>query len=88
MAEVSIEKLATDIGTSVDRLIKQLADAGIKKSSSDAVTEEEKKALLEFLQKQHGGSESAEPKRMTLQRKTTSTLSVSGKSKGVKVEAF
>ena len=86
MAEVSIEKLATDIGTSVDRLIKQLADAGIKKSPSDAVTEEEKKALLEFLQKQHGGSESTEPKRMTLQRKTTSTLSVSGKSKGVKVE--
>merc|ERR1712170_234087 len=39
--------------------------------------------LLDHLSKQHGSA--SEPKRMTLQRKTTSTLSV-GKSKEVKVE--
>jgi translation initiation factor IF-2 len=87
MAEVSIEKLASDIGTAVDRLLTQFKDAGIEKSAGDTVTEDEKRQLLDFLSKQHGGtgSESEGPKRMTLQRKTTSTLSI-GKSKAVKVE--
>ena len=31
MAEVSIEKLATDIGTTVDRLVQQFKSAGIDK---------------------------------------------------------
>ena len=85
MAEVSIEKLAGDIGTAVDRLLTQFKDAGIDKKAGDSVTEDEKRTLLDFLSKQHGGSGSEGPKRMTLQRKTTSTLSV-GKSKAVKVE--
>jgi translation initiation factor IF-2 len=85
MAEVSIEKLATDIGTSVDRLVQQFKDAGIVKTADAQVTEDEKRLLLDYLSKQHGGSGSEAPKRMTLQRKTTSTLSV-GKSKGVTVE--
>ncbi len=85
MAEVSIEKLATDIGTSVDRLVEQFKSAGIVKVAGGDVTEDEKRILLDFLSKQHGGSGSEAPKRMTLQRKTTSTLSV-GKSKAVTVE--
>ena len=85
MAEVSIEKLATDIGTSVDRLVQQFKSAGIDKVAGADVTEDEKRILLDFLSKQHGGAGSEAPKRMTLQRKTTSTLSV-GKSKGVTVE--
>ena len=85
MAEVPIEKLAADIGTTVDRLVQQFKDAGLTKTASDNVTEEEKRQLLDYLSKQHGGSGSEAPKRMTLQRKTTSTLSV-GKSKNVKVE--
>jgi translation initiation factor IF-2 len=85
MAEVSIEKLATDIGTSVDRLVQQFKSAGIVKVAGGDVTEDEKRMLLDFLSKQHGGAGSEAPKRMTLQRKTTSTLSV-GKSKGVTVE--
>jgi translation initiation factor IF-2 len=85
MAEVSIEKLATDIGTSVDRLVQQFKSAGIVKVAGGDVTEDEKRILLDFLSKQHGGAGSEAPKRMTLQRKTTSTLSV-GKSKGVTVE--
>ncbi|GAA6184598.1 MULTISPECIES: translation initiation factor IF-2 [Alteromonadaceae] len=85
MAEVSIEKLATDIGTQVDRLVQQFADAGLTKKVGDMITEDEKRQLLDHLSKSHGGNGSEGPKRMTLQRKTTSTLSV-GKSKAVKVE--
>lgn len=88
MTEVSLEKLAQDVGTPVDKLVTQFADAGISKKSSDMVTEDEKKQLLDYLSKAHGG-EGAEPKKMTLQRKTKSTLSVnssSGKAKDVTVE--
>jgi translation initiation factor IF-2 len=85
MAEVSIEKLATDIGTTVDRLVQQFKDSGVTKSVGDNVTEEEKKTLLDHLSKSHGGSGAEAPKKMTLQRKTTSTISL-GKSKAVKVE--
>ena len=83
MADVSIEKLASDIGTTVDRLVGQFKDAGITKNAGDQVNEDEKQKLLDHLSKQHGSA--AEPTRMTHKRKTTSTLSV-GKSKEVKVE--
>jgi translation initiation factor IF-2 len=85
MAEVSIEKLATDIGTTVDRLVQQFKDSGVTKAAGEIVTEEEKKTLLDHLSKSHGGTGAEAPKKMTLQRKTTSTISL-GKSKAVKVE--
>lgn len=85
MADVAIDKLANDIGTPVDRLIQQFKDAGLTKAAGDMISEDEKRQLLDFLSKQHGGTGSEAPKRMTLQRKTTTTLSV-GKSKNVKVE--
>jgi translation initiation factor IF-2 len=85
MAEVSIDKLATDIGTTVDRLVQQFKDSGVTKAAGDVVTEEEKKTLLDHLSKSHGGTGIEAPRKMTLQRKTTSTISL-GKSKGVKVE--
>ncbi|WP_125719885.1 translation initiation factor IF-2 [Pseudoalteromonas rubra] len=89
MAEVSIEKLAENIGTTVDKLLQQLADAGITKATGDHVTENEKAQLLDHLSKQHGGTGSEGPERMTLQRKSKSTLSVTGshgKAKSVQVE--
>ncbi|NQZ08889.1 MAG: translation initiation factor IF-2 [Algicola sp.] len=88
MAEITIDRLAKDIGTDVDRLIKQLAAAGIEKQTGSMVSEEEKSKLLAHLNKAHGGS-GTEPTRMTLKRTTKSTLKVaggSGKSKSVKVE--
>ena len=85
MAEVQIEKLANDIGTSVDRLLQQFADAGIRKGADDTVSEDDKRILLEHLSKQHGSGANEAPKKMTLQRKTTSTLTA-GKSRQVKVE--
>lgn len=86
MAEVTVEQLASEIGTPVDRLVKQLSDAGIAKSVADNVTEQEKQTLLEYLKKQHG--EESAPSRMTLNRKTKSTL-VTGsgsKAKAVQIE--
>ena len=85
MPEVQIEKLADDVGTPVEKLLQQFADAGISKHRNDMVTEQEKAVLLEHLSKQHGGSGAAAPKKMTLKRKTTQTLKT-GKSGTVKVE--
>jgi translation initiation factor IF-2 len=90
MAEVSVKQLATDIDTPVDRLLQQFVDAGISKSKADdLVSESEKQTLLAHLKKQHGGDEITAPARMTLQRKTKSTISVQGtggKNKEVQVE--
>ncbi|MBU1309956.1 MAG: translation initiation factor IF-2 [Gammaproteobacteria bacterium] len=77
MAEVTIEKLASDVGTTVERLVQQFADAGISKTAGQVVSEDEKKSLLEHLSAQHGGK-TAEPSRLTLKRKEKTTLSVSG----------
>jgi len=88
MTDVTIEKLASDVGTTVDRLVQQFADAGIAKQAGQMVSEAEKKALLEHLSKQHGGG-SAEPSRLTLKRKEKTTLSVaggSGRAREVQVE--
>ncbi|TSJ90378.1 translation initiation factor IF-2 [Gilliamella apicola] len=83
MTKVSIETLAQEIKTPVQTLLQQFADAGIKKTASDTVTQKEKEALLAHLKPQQG------PTKLTLQRKTHSTLNVSsggGKSKEIKVE--
>jgi len=69
MADVSITKLAEDIGTTVDRLVQQFSDAGIAKANDSTVNEGEKQTLLVHLSEQHG-SDTAEPNRLTLQRKT------------------
>ncbi|MCG9697336.1 translation initiation factor IF-2 [Shewanella sp. Isolate11] len=87
MADTTVAKLAEEVGKSADRLVEQFSEAGIKKTKSDTVSEQEKQQLLEFLKKQHGGDSA--PTKMTLQRKSVSTLSVSGsggQSKDIKVE--
>ncbi|MEF1253796.1 translation initiation factor IF-2 [Vibrio sp. M260112] len=90
MTQITVKALSEEIGTPVDRLIEQLADAGMNKASSDQVSDEEKQKLLTHLKKEHGDTTGeSEPTRLTLQRKTRSTLSVNaggGKSKDVQVE--
>ena len=49
MTDVTIKALASEIQTSVDRLIQQFADAGIRKSADDSVTAQEKQTLLTHL---------------------------------------
>ena len=85
MSEVTVKSLAEEIQTPVDRLLQQFADAGIKKSSSDSVTQQEKETLLAHLNHEHGGA----PSNLTLVRKTRSTLNIpstGGKSKSVQIE--
>ncbi|WIL41652.1 translation initiation factor IF-2 [Pantoea agglomerans] len=86
MTDVTVKSLAAEIQTPVDRLVQQFADAGIPKSENDAVTQQEKETLLSHLNREHGQVGSA---KLTLQRKTRSTLNIpgtGGKSKSVQIE--
>lgn len=73
MSEISVKQLAEETKVSVDRILQQFADAGITKSKDDSVTEKEKQKLVSFLKKEHG--EATSPTRLTLKRKTRSTIS-------------
>jgi translation initiation factor IF-2 len=85
MADVTVKQLAADVGAPVDRLLRQIVEAGLKaRSEEDSVTSDEKQQLLTYLKKNHGESE-AEPKKITLKRKTTTTLKA-GRTKTVNVE--
>ncbi len=85
MADVTVKQLAADVGAPVDRLLRQMVEAGLKaRSEADSVTSDEKQQLLTYLKKNHGESE-AEPKKITLKRKTTTTLKA-GRTKTVNVE--
>ncbi|KMJ46036.1 translation initiation factor IF-2 [Xenorhabdus khoisanae] len=88
MTEVTVKLLAEEIQTSVERLIQQFTDAGIQKTATDSVSQKEKEALLAHLNREQGGS-GGQPGKLTLQRKTRSTLNVpgtGGKSKSVAIE--
>lgn len=86
MAEVTVSQLAEVVGASVDRLLKQMAEAGLPHSAPDeTVTDEEKQKLLAYLKSLHGDKSSTTPKKITLRRKTVSTLKTGGK-KTVNVE--
>ena len=85
MTDVTVKSLATEIQTPVERLVQQFADAGIPKAADDSVTAQEKQTLLAHLNREHGST----PDKLTLQRKTRSTLSIpgtGGKSKSVQIE--
>ncbi|KOC91329.1 translation initiation factor IF-2 [Winslowiella iniecta] len=85
MTDVTVKSLAAEIETSVERLVQQFADAGIRKSETDSVTQQEKETLLTHLNREHGSVSS----KLTLQRKTRSTLNIpgtGGKSKSVQIE--
>lgn len=96
MADVTVEQLAAVVGAPVERLLQQMKDAGVSKTNAkESVSDSEKRQLLAHLKRVHGdagkgdGSESAEPTRITLKRKTVSKMKVagnSGKNKVVNVE--
>lgn len=74
MAEVTVSQLAEVVGTPVDRLLKQMKEAGLKHQQADeVVSDDDKQVLLAFLKNSHGESTAA-PKKITLKRKTLSTL--------------
>ena len=89
MSEVTVGSLAKIVGLPVDKLLKQLADAGMEFSGPDQiVSSTEKIKLLGFLRRSHGRTEkpaeaAAAPKKITIARRKTEELTVasSGKSR-------
>ena len=85
MTQVTVKELAKVVDTPVERLLQQMREAGLSHTSADqVVTDSEKQALLAHLKGAHG-AKADEPRKITLQRKTTSTLRVAG-SKTISVE--
>ena len=74
MAEVTVSQLAEVVGTPVERLLKQMQEAGLSHSQpNQLVSDEDKQMLLTFLKGSHG-EDTGEPRKITLKRKTISTL--------------
>ena len=87
MADVTVKELADVVGTSTDRLLSQMKEAGLpQKAEADSVNDEQKQSLLAFLKKSHGEADAA-PKKITLKRKVTTTLKTGqGGKKAVNIE--
>ncbi|MGH8352478.1 MAG: translation initiation factor IF-2 [Pseudomonas sp.] len=85
MTQVTVKELAQVVDTPVERLLLQMREAGLPHTAAEqVVTDNEKQALLAHLKSSHG-AKVEEPRKITLQRKTTSTLRVAG-SKTISVE--
>ncbi len=87
MAELTVKQLAEVVGVPTDKLLSQMKGAGLSQNSeSDQVTETEKQSLLDHLKRSHGDNDDS-PKKITLQRKTKSTIKApAGRGKTVNVE--
>ena len=78
MAEVTVSQLANTVGTSVDRLLAQMKQAGLDHNSSDQlVSDEDKQKLLSYLKGNHGSGDASSPRRIILKRKTLGTVKAS-----------
>jgi translation initiation factor IF-2 len=94
MSDVTVAQFAEVLKVSVDKLLKQLDEAGISVAGAEArISDEAKSELLTHLRRSHGHSDeqaaSAGPRKITLQRKTQSELKVSvdrGRARTVNVE--
>lgn len=92
MSEVTVKQLAEVVGISVDRLLSQLGEAGLAvKGPDETISDNDKVQLLKHLRGAHGSRDSlaAEPRKITLKRRTISELKQStpqGKAKTVNVE--
>ncbi len=81
--QTTIRKLAELVNTPVDKLLEQLAEAGMRFDGPDqVVTSIEKVKLLGFLKRSHGKAAAAEetvaPKKITLSRSRKQELTVGG----------
>ncbi|MBX9912773.1 MAG: translation initiation factor IF-2 [Pseudomonadaceae bacterium] len=85
MTQVTVKELAQVVDTPVERLLLQMREAGLPHTTAEqVVTDNEKQALLAHLKSGHA-AKVEQPRKITLQRKTTSTLRVAG-SKSISVE--
>ena len=77
MPEVTINQFASDVGVPLERLQEQLLEAGLSgKQADDMITDTEKSELLAFLRQRHGKEDNAEPRKITMRRKTVSELKI------------
>ncbi|HJU38101.1 MAG TPA: IF-2-associated domain-containing protein, partial [Tahibacter sp.] len=94
MSDVTIKQLAQVLGTPVEKLLSQLAEAGMSFNSADQIiSSTEKVKLLGFLRRTHGKTEpvaeDSAPRQITLKRKTVSEITVNqgaARGKTVNVE--
>ncbi|HEX5128330.1 MAG TPA: translation initiation factor IF-2 N-terminal domain-containing protein, partial [Usitatibacter sp.] len=88
MAKSNVAQFATELKLPVALLLEQLQAAGVKKSAGDdAITEQDKSRLLDYLQEVHGKKE--EKKKITLTRKQTTEIKKAdstGKARTIQVE--
>lgn len=85
---MNVEDFAKELNVPVPRLLEQLAAAGVRKSgAADAVSADDKAALLAYLHKQHGST--GERRKITLTRRQTSEIrqaDSTGKARTIQVE--
>jgi len=90
MAQTTVRQLAEVVGTPVDRLLTQLAEAGIQVGDPDAaISDDQKMQLLSHLRQSHGENSSSEPRKITLKRRSVSEIKMTGsqgRAKTVSVE--
>ena len=89
MATTTVATLAEELKMPVAVLVDQLRTAGVEKAAAgDAVSEQDKSRLLDFLRKSHGAS-ATDKKKITLTRKSTSEIrqaDSTGKARTIQVE--
>ena len=79
MSQVTAKQLSEVVGVTVDRLLEQLREAGVKVSGADdPISDEDKMTLLESLRSHHGKGRVEGPKKITLSRKSKSEIRVTG----------
>ena len=90
MATTTVKVLAKELKRTAADLLEQLKAAGIDKGSEDdSITEKDKTALLEHLQKAHGNAESGARKKITLIKRESSEIrqaDSAGRTRTVQVE--
>ena len=89
MSSTTVAEFANELKKSTDTLLEQLKGAGVPKSAaSDTLSDADKHSLLNYLQVSHGTA-SAERKKITLVKKSTSEIKQadsSGKARTIQVE--
>ncbi|PMR67744.1 translation initiation factor IF-2 [Halomonas heilongjiangensis] len=87
MSEMTVKDFAAKVGRDVPRLLEQMKEAGLEhQSEGDAVSEEDKRQLLDFLTKSHGGGGAGARNRITLTRKTKSRIKTGERGKTIEVQ--
>ena len=85
---MNVDDFAKELNVPVARLLEQLTSAGVSKSgAADAVSADDKAALLAYLHKQHGST--GERRKITLTRRQTTEIKQAdstGKARTIQVE--